>query len=39
LAPHIGGVGLGAWDNIGAIVTDNLKRFFSGQPVATPIPR
>ena len=39
LAPHIGGAGLGAWDNIGALVTDNLNRFFAGQPVATPIPR
>ena len=39
LAPHIGGAGLGAWDNIGGLVTDNLNRFFAGQPLATPIPR
>ena len=39
LAPHIGGAGLGAWDNIGAMVTQNLDRFFAGQPLATPVPR
>jgi lactate dehydrogenase-like 2-hydroxyacid dehydrogenase len=39
LTPHIGGLGLGAWDNIGAAVAENLRRFFSGQAVATPIPR
>lgn len=39
LTPHLGGAGLGAWDNQVAIVRENLERFFSGSPLATPIPR
>ncbi|HKR87461.1 MAG TPA: NAD(P)-dependent oxidoreductase [Phenylobacterium sp.] len=38
LSPHIGGIGRGSWENIGAMVLDNLNRFYAGQPLATPIP-
>jgi lactate dehydrogenase-like 2-hydroxyacid dehydrogenase len=39
LTPHTGGAGLGAWEAQIAMIRDNLERFFSGRPVATPIPR
>lgn len=39
LSPHVGGVGTGAWRKIGAMVCENLDRFFAGQPLLSPVPR
>lgn len=38
LSPHTGGVGLGAWKDVGAKVCENLDCFFQGKPLASPIP-
>lgn len=37
LSPHCGGIGQGTWANVGAMVCDNLDRFFTGQSLANPV--